>query len=277
MSDISIVIGSCDSYIDIAELYVSFLKKNWKDCPYPIFVTTETADFSEPSVTIINNGINCEWAERVINAVNLTSSKYIWLTVDDLFITDPVDGNRISEIIEIMEKEKLYYYGFPSRCIDKQEDKRYFRKRHKYKEYKHVFAISRDVPYGVNMGTAIWRKDVLLHILNDGITTAWEVENYFLKKASKRRGGYYKHYVDDDGTSLRFAHMIKKGQWIQRGVKEIAESGIFIDYEVRGYVPFKGRIRPYIIGFGNTLCPIGMRRGVKKVLSKFGVRFATEY
>lgn len=268
---VSIVIGSCDAYYDVAGLYVQFLRKYWKECMFPIYVTTESKKIEEQNVTTITGAEGDEWVKRIIRAINQTESEYIWLTVDDLFISEPVDNNRMNELFEIIADEGIQYYGFPIKPI-KDDGKR----KH-YKDYKHIYSISKSVPYGVNMGTAIWEKKELLRVLNDGIETAWDVENYFLEKASKMEKGYYEHYVDDDGTSLHFSHMIKKGKWIQKGVKEIADSGIAIDYEKRGYVPLSSRLRTIVVGTGNRLCPVWARAGVKKLFSKVGFKFATKY
>ena len=268
---LSIVIGSCDAYSDVAELYIEFLRQYWKECVFPIYVATEQKIIHEPDVITVTNNNGEEWVERIIKAINKTESDYIWLTVDDLFISKKVDNERIKEILEIIEKEGIQYYGFPANLIKDN------RKRKHYRGYEYIYSISKDVAYGVNMGTAIWEKEELLRILNDGIETAWDVENYFLEKASKQPGGYYEHYVDDNGTSLKFSHMIKKGKWIQKGVREVKDSGIVIDFEKRGYVPLSSRIRTIVVGTGNKICPVWARAGVKKVFSKVGFKFATKY
>lgn len=268
---LSIVIGSCDAYKEVAELYVRFLRKYWKECDFPVYIVTECEEASAPDAIPVTSSKDFEWVDRVKKAVEMTESDYIWLTVDDLFISAPVDNNRMNEILGIIRKEGIQYYGFPIRKI------RESKKHKRYKDYEHIFSIARNAVYGVYMGTCIWEKDELLRILNDGIETAWDVENYFLEKASRRTGGYYEHYVEDDGTSLTFSHMIKKGKWLIKGVKEISGSGIYIDYSIRGFVPASSTIRSIIVGTGSSVCPLWARQGVKKILTKAGFRFATKY
>lgn len=267
--NLSIVVGSCDAYSDIAALYVRFLRRYWKDCDCQIFVATENAVIDEPGViTVTSEGT--EWAKRIINTVEKTNTDYIWLTVDDLFISKEVDDRRVTEILNIIQREGIQYYGLPTKPLNPQ-------KRKPYKNYETVFSISKNAAYGVNMVTAIWEKKELLRILNDGIETAWDVEDYFLEKASKQPGGYYEHYVDDFGYSVIYSHMIKKGKWIRKGVREIENSGIQIDYKKRGYEPLKSRARTLVVGTGKKICPVWARAEVKKLLTKVGFKFATKY
>lgn len=274
MSDnLTIVVGSCDAYADIAELYVKFLRKYWPDCKYPILVVLEQKKINLPGVRVINSNEGEEWVSRIIRALNEVKSKYVLLTVEDLFLCRPVNDGWIREILNIMDKENLLYYEFPVKIHRKKRNEK------KFKNYNHIYSIAKNKPYGINMGTAIWEKNELIRILNDGIETAWDIENYFLEKsyANKDSHDCYEYYVCDDGSAIKLAHMIKKGRWIPEGKKEIAHSQVKIDYSKRGFVPLNSRIRSVIVGVGNAVVPVKARPAVKAAFSKIGFKFATKY
>lgn len=266
----TIIVGSCDAYKDIVEYYLYFLKSNWKECRYRILIAMEEADVDSDIAETIKSGANSTWTERIINTIKYTNSPYILLSVDDLFISKPVMQDDINEVVDFIEKAKIKYYRIPTFKTSK-------RKKTTYSGNDNAELIDNDSPYNISIGSAIWNRNELLGILGDGTMSAWDLENYFLEQASKSCPGYKDKYVSDKRFLLNSVHMIKAGKWIPNAANLIKKLGYEVDFQKRGYVPLKNVAKSYILGIGSRICPKSMRRLVKNVLRKFGMKFATNY
>ena len=57
MNKCSVIISSCDKHEDAWMPFFHLLKK-WWDCPYPVYLVTETKSYSDPdlSITSLNGG-----------------------------------------------------------------------------------------------------------------------------------------------------------------------------------------------------------------------------
>lgn len=110
---LSIVVVGCDAYSDIAEYYLQFLRENWGDCPFQVFIATESHSFSDNEVVNILCGKDSTWTGRAIRAINSTDSQYILLTVDDIFMSEKVDTDEFIKILQFMKKERIKYYRIP--------------------------------------------------------------------------------------------------------------------------------------------------------------------
>ena len=267
-TNMSIVVVGCDKYSDIAEYYLEFLHKNWNDCMYPVFVATESYQFNDPNVRSIICGKDSTWTGRAIEAISKTETDYILLTVDDIYMSEKVDSEEISKILDFMESEKILYYRIPVFRTTKKYDV-------SYPGNENVELIRAQKPYAVSIGTAIWNKEEILKILGDGTKTAWDLENDFSQLSMNTNTTFIEKYVSDKRFLLHSVHMIKAGRWIPKAAKEMTKKGNSIDYSERGFVPFSQTMRSHIYGIGSKLCPPSMRKTVKKIMTKVGFTFAT--
>ena len=268
-SKMTIILATCDAYEDVADQYVYFLRKNWPDCPFSILAATESCDYDDPGVVSIKGGSQSTWTGRVIKAINACSSPYILLTVDDLFMSKLVQTKDIVDILEYMESADVKYYRIP--VIDPV--------RQKFGEITnrpYTKQIYDNQVYSVSIGHAIWKRNELLKLLGDGTKSAWDLENDFSVVDENKEPSPKEGYVTDIRHLFHSVHMIKKGQYIPFGVKEMEKCGYKIDVSKRGLIPIKERIRPKIYGIGSKLCPPGYRRIVKDFFSKLGISFATK-
>jgi len=266
----SIVVVSCDAYQDIAEHYVSFLRLNWPDCRNKLLIGMEEKIVSGIDVNTIVCGRNSTWTERAIKAINKANTPYIMLSVEDLFISKPVNDQEINIALDFIENENIKYYRIP---VFKLKNK---------KEVTHptngnVELIAKNERYNVSIGTAIWEKNELLKILGDGNKSAWDVENYFLERANESGSGYFDNYVSDKRFLLNTVHMIKSGKWIPKSTRIISKLGYEINFLERGYISFSDRIKLNgLYSWASRRLPVKLRRIIKKIMSFFGFHFASK-
>lgn len=266
----SIVVVSCDSYKDILEQYLYYLHTNWSDCNYRILLGMENEKVDDTVAESIICGKGSTWTQRAIDCINATNSRYILLSVDDLFIGEKVNSNDFCEILEFMKEEKIKYYRIPVFKF-KEDDIQ------TYPGNPNAELIVRNKRYNVSIGTAIWDRNELLRILGDGSMTAWDLENYFLKQAENAEPGYLEKYVSDSRYVLHSVHMVKSGKWIPGSVKKMEKLGYTIDYKERGYISYSDRLKlNKMYSWCSRKFPTWLRTPVKKVMTAFGFKFASK-
>lgn len=266
----TIVVVSCDAYLDIVEHYVKLFRLNWPNCKNRLLIGIEEKEVLGENVQSILCGRNSTWTERAIKAIKSTQSPYILLSVDDLYISKPVVEENIQKALDFIESEGVKYYRIPV-----------FRFKNK-KEITHptnvnVELISKRERYNVSIGTAIWDRNELLNVLGDGSKSAWDLENYFLDLANQSGPGYIDNYVSDKRFLLNSLHMIKSGKWIPKSSKLLSKMGYKINYLERGYISFIDRIKlNRFYSWVSRKTPTKLRKFVKRIMSFFGFRFASK-
>ena len=266
----TIAVISCDNYQDVVGYYLDFVSKNWSDCPFDIVVATEELDLHSEIAKTLRCGTNTTWTKRAIDAINSCESKYILLTVDDLYMSEKVDSEEFIKILDFMDSHSITYYRIPWHLAN---NKRY--KTHP--DNSNVNMIPKNMPYGRSIGSSIWERNELLELLGDGSMSAWELEEFFSREAAQNiGGGYYEHYVADKRYLLHSIQMVSQGKWEVDSVKRLHELGYDIDTSKRGFLSSKVYLRRKVIGTLGTICPVKFRKPIKKMLSKLGVKFVTK-
>lgn len=266
----TIAVISCDNYQDVVGYYLDFVEMNWADCPFDIIVATEELDLHSKIAKTLMCGSNTTWTKRAIDVVNSCESKYILLTVDDLYMSDKVDSKEFIKILDFMDRYDITYYRIPWHLA----------KNRRYKTHPdnpNVNMIPKDMPYGRSIGSSIWERNELLGLLGDGSMSAWELEEYFSREAAQNiKGEYYKYYVSDKRYLLHSIQMVSQGKWEVDSVKRLRDLGYEIDTSERGFLSSKVYLRRIVIGTLGAICPVKFRKPVKKALSKLGVKFVTK-
>lgn len=224
MKDCSVLIYSCDSYSDVWEAFFKLLFKYW-ECPYRVYIATETKVCTVPGVTTLNT--QGTWTERMYKAVEQIPTKYVIGMCEDMFMRRIVYQHQIEQCIKWMEEdkyianinfEKEYNFSLPS----KHER---FGKKPKCGWYCK------------SCQPTLWRKAVLLDLL-DCQKTAWEWElsetpytyDYYIYTGDIREVVFEYGYKNNQWFGIR------KGQWVRESVEKLfKDENIDIDFSIRGF------------------------------------------
>lgn len=267
---ISIVVVSCDNYLDIVREYLHYFELNWPNCNYRLFIATEEKYIDSSIAEFVLCGTNTTWTQRAIKAINSCDSPYILLSVDDLFISEKVDTRAFDEIESFIFDNNILYYRIPVFKVGSDSN-------NNYPGNENVERIEKNRRYNISIGTSIWERNELLSILGDGSMSAWDLENYFLKNAELASPGYLEGYVADKRFLLHSVHMIKSGKWIPTGVKQMKKKGYRIDTSIRGYIGIMDRLKlNWFYSYLSRKLPTNIRGIIKRVMRKMGFRFASE-
>ncbi|MHB1265452.1 MAG: hypothetical protein ACYC1S_13710 [Gemmatimonadaceae bacterium] len=163
--DVSFLVISCDKYKDLWDPFFGCLDKYWPDCPFPVYLATNEASYPRADVSVINIGPDRDYANNLITAVSAIPTPWVILWVEDGIFTERIDSTRI---IGLLESAVAAGAGYLKLTPDAPLS---FDDRHG----ERIGEIPRGVRYRSAIGTALYRKDILLHLLVPG-WSAWQLD-----------------------------------------------------------------------------------------------------
>lgn len=218
--DLAILIIGFDGYVDVWNHDIEFLNKYWAERPKTYLANSELRP-NYKNVEIINAGKGSEWSRKVQIALEQIDTPYVLLLLEDFFITDYVDNERLEKIMRVIEKDNIKFYQVLVQLI-----KQTWERGKPYKGNKRIHIIPQNKKYGLNLQAAIWNKEFLKKTVGEGNYNAWEFEvkqlgvrNYNLKKIE---------YLIDDRNVLNITHAIVQSKYLRGAIKKLKSMGIVI-------------------------------------------------
>ncbi len=164
----TMLIFSCGAFSDLWDGHVKMLEKNWPDRGMKtIIVTDRETEKKYPNVEIFPAGADLEWSDRLKAALSKINTKFVFVTLDDYYLIQPVSNEKIAGVLDMMEKEELDYV----RLFLRPKSKRSAR----MPEYGKVYAVDTNENYSVNLYAGIWRKSFLEQTAREP-KAAWQYE-----------------------------------------------------------------------------------------------------
>lgn len=237
MDKIAILINTCDSYSDAWPLFFRILEKTWPECrKYKIYLNTEQKDYKDTffDINILNVIPSKEkigWGERLIDSLNRIDSEIILFLLEDFFFEEPVNDEKISNIIEWMEQNKNMAALSLTSTYDVGED-----------DGSGMFGYvlrKKKVHYTLNASPTLYRKETLLKY-TDIKDNPWEWEFFGSIRTWHSKKEFYAKATN---TEEIFKYDIKRGGAIHRGkwvgctvTKLLVKYGLEADLSTRGVI-----------------------------------------
>lgn len=219
---VAIVVPSCDKYSDLWGALFQTLRRQWKYCPFQIYLLTNHIDYIDDGVATVKIGDDQSWSANLIRALKLIPQDYVFLFIDDLFLSSSVDEKRVRNLVERCVSQNWDYLRLnptpgPARAqlIDSS-----------------VGQILPGDLYRPSTVLSIWRKDVLLDVL-DPNESAWEFEVYGGARTDK-----YEQWYASKNWNLPYHNLVIKGKIDPIALCKIKLSGadIATDRPVMNYI-----------------------------------------
>ena len=104
----AILIVSCDKYQDLWNSCIILLRKFWKDCPFKVYLLSNTIKANFDDVMSITVGNDYSWSESLQNALDQIPETYVLLYIEDLYLTGHVQSEKIVQLVDwAIEQEVL--------------------------------------------------------------------------------------------------------------------------------------------------------------------------
>lgn len=238
MEKVTVLVNSCDLYIDTWNPQIELWYIQWPDCPYNIVINTETKEYHNekfPLVSTFCSGEGLTWSQRFRKVVSHIDTEFILFTIDDYFIQKPVNTEVFEYAVNLMGQNKnigmICLAGTNKQGIktDAYEDD-YFWSR---VIDKHNLIWCR---------TCLYRKDYLLKLIRDH-ETIWEFESFCSYRAKRLPYIILQENSNHEETfTFKVKHENGYGvsgkKWLPKNVELFERYGIEVNYDGLGIRDF---------------------------------------
>lgn len=217
----AVLIVSCDRYKDLWGPCITLLRRFWSNCPYPVYLlsNTEAADF--PNVSSIITGSDISWSDNLLFALKNIKEEYVLLYIEDLFLIENVNSHKVESLIQRCMTERWNYLRLnPTPEGDCRVDDM-------------VSSISPGSVYRSSVVFSVWKKDVLMNLLRKG-ESAWDFEEIGTPRTDEIDGFYASNH-----TLLPSCNTVIKGVWEIEALNVIKKLGIEPDLIARRAMTFR--------------------------------------
>ncbi len=231
----AILVNSCDRYEEAWNPFFTLFKKYWPECPFPLYLNTETAVCKIDGVTTLvqKDDRNIAWSDRLRNAVERIESEFVLLFLDDFFLMERVNHKEVIRTVEIMKQEEdiaVFYFKhstgqIPSVC-----------------EYGDYLRMDPNKKYILNFQVGLWRKSALLELIQPGLSP-WEIEENKTPRIQEK----WRFYCPQKGSytdcsqdvfpylwALKAGYGICKSKWLWNNKKFFKKEGIKVEFQKLG-------------------------------------------
>lgn len=264
---LAIYLCAYDPYKDVFDIFMEQFKKNWPDCPYPLVIANMHFKYEGDNVIVINCGDEPDPSARKRIAVQTIDADYHLGFEEDRMIMAPVNTRDVEDILDFMDKENVPYFRCnPSLFRKKPEDR--------FPGYEHYYHIPANEPYGVCGSTVIWKREFLDLRRENELSNGYIWEAYQNKRAAFSTDRWVFNYATSDRNIFHIMHCIDKQKWILPAKLRLIKEGYKISGRETHSIPhtlYTYASMPFKFVPGKT------RYTIKKILSKFGFRFYSEY
>jgi hypothetical protein len=231
-NNLSILVLSCDKYSDLWSPFFECFFKYWPDREYPIYLGANERSFDDKRVKTILIGRDKDWSSGFKKIIKQIDSEYIFVILEDLFLTKDVDNLKFKECFDILTKNNFNHCHVDSHLKPESIIE------------NGIGVYSRGMPYRVNV-LGLWRRDYLSKILIDG-ESPWDFEIMGSYRSSYDDG----FYCLPDGI-FKTINTIEKGGWLPDELKICQGMGLKINMGDRkilsGTYLFKSRLQIVIV------------------------------
>lgn len=213
----ALIILSCDKYSDIWPIYFDCFFKNWPDCPFPIYLTTNLKKYDDQRVISLTSDFDKDWSSCIKSSLGKIKTDRYFFLIDDAFLISPVNTKKIIEIHDWFIKNDASFL----RILPLPQA-----------EHKEIIEKIREDHFNrVGLMSSIWKKNIFLDLLKDG-ESAQQFEIIGSSRAAKLPSFYCM-----PEQQIRFLHGIKKGKWYRSAVRELKKMGYRADLSARPQLP----------------------------------------
>lgn len=262
--DYEVIISTCGKFSDLWDAYTLLLGQNWAQRGSKTYlVTDDPTDRSFEGVTVVSAGEGTEITQRLAKALESVTAKYILFTLDDYFLTEPINNGKILDTLAFMEAESIDYVRlYPAK-------KKNLHREHAVPFADHEGYYLRDLSegtYKISLYPGLWRTDFMRKTLGE-VMNAWQYE-VALTPMARELGA---RCVISNHCEFPFLDVIRKGKVLRKAHKYFQKNPIYqSDRPVLSRrVEMKLKFRVWL-HYG---LPTPILKLLKRIMMKLGVKF----
>jgi glycosyltransferase involved in cell wall biosynthesis len=201
----ALLVVSSDGYDDLWAQFFSLLRKYWPDCPFPVYLGSQTATADFPGVTMLLAGSGRCWSSSLRAFLHQLDAGNVLLMLEDFFLSETVSTANVLKQLAALRSlggavvrlnpdppPTIKIEGFPQ-----------LREQHRL------------APFRVSLQASIWNRQALLALLRDD-ESPWEFEQQGTLRAQAQPRGFYcaRRQV------LPYRHVLEQGEWFWTAARQ---------------------------------------------------------
>lgn len=212
----ALIVSSCDDFSDLWDPFFKLFFKYWPDCPFKVYLVSETKTYSDNRVSMIHSGVGVLWASRLKLAIKHVGTPYFFYLQEDYILKSPVDTKKILELLHVLVANKAAYIRL----------RPYPPPYKKFKQYKDIGEVKKGSKSSISCQATIHNSTIFEGFLRDG-DTGWDTE----LEGSVRSGIIKEPFLSVYKSVIFYpqATAVKKGIWMYDAIKLCEKEGIQID------------------------------------------------
>jgi hypothetical protein len=215
--NIAILISTYDGAADLWQPLEEAYKRNWDDCNFPIFLTSNHKSFDSDLFIPLQIGEEKSWSDNILKSLEKIKSKYVLLTFDDLFLSKRVDNDYIMRQCQWAVKNNINYLQFTKSIGKKQGFNSDILKKNVSTEYRNATVFS------------LWNVESLKSLLVD-TENAWEFET-----KGNERSQNLEHFYATKKEGFSYLNGVVKGKWNPKVKSALIKDGYNISPERKSF------------------------------------------
>lgn len=226
--NIGIIVFSCDKYSDLWESFFHFFDKYWNDCPYPVYLATNTKPFNKSNLQLLFSNQFTKWGAETLLILNQLNHDYLIYFQDDYFLTQKVNNEEIEKLFSKMQLLNADYIRlFPSPGPDI-----------KIEGEKDFGIIGANALYRTSLQCAIWKRDAFKKLITPGESN-WEFEiNSVNRSKDMLFLSVYRHAKEklkktNYPINYYYLTAVYKGKWLRNPLMACLKEGLTPDLSYR--------------------------------------------
>lgn len=238
-AELPILVVSCDKYQDLWRIFFHLFFKYWPDCPFPVYLVSNTLAYNHPRVRTLLVGPDEGYSTNLIKALRLVPAEWVLFWIDDRPPCSPVDSNELLDLIRLARKRNAVYLQLlsfhPYALVPRTEK---------------IGEISKRARYLVSLTISLWKRETFLKILAPG-ESAWDIE----KKGGRARAAaltepFFSLSIDRRSCApIRDLHLITKGRITREALAFLKREHLEMVPGVRRPVTFHYHIYIQLVRF----------------------------
>lgn len=201
-NSVAVLVVSCDKYADLWRPFFDLFFRYWSDCPFPIYLLSNTTSVDIPGVQGILVGPDVSWSDGLLRALTKIEENYVFMFLEDLFLTGPVDTAAIEEILRWFVSVQGNYIrlnGLPPPDVALTDM---------------VGMVAPDTIYRTATVLSVWRHQTLAELLRPG-ESAWDFET-----AGSVRSEAYDGFYSTRRNYISVMNAVIKGKWQRTALRK---------------------------------------------------------
>ncbi len=207
----AIVVLSCDKYSDLWKPFFLQFFTYWSDCPYPVYLGSNTKKYSDSRVQTILSGPSLDWSTDLLRILSKIKQQHVCVWLEDLFLIEPVDTKSFIECFTFMQQHNAaHIHLMPAIKPDKITDGGSFG------------IYDKNSPYRVT-APGFWNKKYLEKLLIPG-ENPWNFEIM-----GSYRSSYFEGFYTHLSPVFSFIRVVDKGKIRRDAYNYCLNHGIQLD------------------------------------------------